>query len=301
MTVRALVRPQSKLRELDGVEAVTGDLRDALSVGRAMAGCGQVYHVAADYRLWARDSNEMYQSNVGGTRNVLAAAEMAGVERVVYTSTVGCIGIQPGIEGTEDAPVRIDEMHGAYKRSKFVAEQVALEFAKNGLPVVIVNPTAPIGDHDTKPTPTGKIVIDFATGQMPAYVDTGLNLVDVRDVAKGHLLAAEKGRVGERYILGCENLTLAEILGRLSPIVGRPAPTTQIPYAVAFAFGAISTAWASVTNKQPRAPLDAVRMAKKKMFASHAKASAELGYLPVPVENALQRAFDWFQRNGYLQ
>jgi len=299
--VRALVRPESKLRELDGVEAVTGDLRDAVSITRAVSGCGLVYHVAADYRLWARDPNELYQSNAGGTRNVLTAAELAGVERVVYTSTVGCIGFKAGVEGTEESPVSIDDMQGAYKRSKFVAEQIALDFAKKGLPVVIVNPTAPIGDHDIKPTPTGKIVVDFARGDMPAYVDTGLNLVDVRDVAEGHLLAAEKGRVGERYILGCENLTLQEILGKLSPIVGRPAPKTQVPYAVAYAFGAASTAWASITHKQPRAPLDAVKMARKKMFASHAKASDELGFAPRPVDGALQRAFDWFEGNGYLQ
>jgi dihydroflavonol-4-reductase len=194
----------------------------------------------------------------------------------------------------------MDDMRGAYKRSKFVAEQIALDFARKGLPVVIVNPTAPIGDHDVKPTPTGKIVIDFARGNMPAFVDTGLNLVDVKDVALGHLLAAEKGRVGERYILGCENLTLKQILGRLAPIAGRPAPTTQIPYSVAYAFGALSTAWAGVTKTEPRAPLDAVKMAKKKMFASNAKATRELGLHPGPVDAALQRAFDWFRGNGYL-
>ncbi|MEO8026367.1 MAG: hopanoid-associated sugar epimerase [Bryobacteraceae bacterium] len=300
-SVRALVRPQSQLRELAEAEAVPGDLRDPDSLKRAVSGCGQVYHVAADYRLWARDSSEMYQSNAGGTRNLLSAADIAGVERVVYTSTVGCIGIPADAEGTEDSAVGIEQMQGVYKRSKFVAEQIAMDFAKKGLPVIIVNPTAPVGDHDIKPTPTGKIIVDFARGNMPAYVDTGLNLVDVRDVAIGHVLAGEKGRVGERYILGCENLTLAEILGRLAPIAGRPAPTTRIPYAAAYAFGAMSTAWASVTKKEPRAPLDAVKMAKKKMFASHAKATRELGFAPGPVDAALQRAFDWFKGNGYLQ
>jgi dihydroflavonol-4-reductase len=298
--VRALVRPQSRLRELDGVEPVPGDLRDAESLERAIQGCGQVYHIAADYRLWAPDPREMYRSNVDGTRNLLSAAQRAGVERIVYTSTVGCIGIPPGAEGTEETAVRIDEMSGPYKRSKYLAEEVALGFARQGLPVVIVNPTAPVGDHDVRPTPTGRIIVDFARGGLPAFVDTGLNLVDVRDVALGHLQAAEKGRIGERYILGGENLTLSQILERLSPMANRPAPKTQIPYAVAYAFGALSTAWASVTGKEPRAPLDGVRMAKKKMFASHAKASRELGYRPGPVDDALRRAFEWFRDNGYL-
>jgi dihydroflavonol-4-reductase len=296
--VRALVRPSSKIRELEA-EPVTGDLRDAASIGRAVAGCGLVFHVAADYRLWAADESELYRSNVDGTRNVFEAARNAGVERLVYTSTVGCIGVPQGGEGDEDRPVTIDDMKGAYKRSKFLAERAALEFAAAGLPVVIVNPTAPVGDRDVKPTPTGRIVLDFLKGDMPAFIDTGLNVVDARDVALGHLLACERGRAGERYILGSENLTLAQILGKLAAITGRPAPTVRLPYAVAYAAGVVSTAWARVTGKAPRAPLDAVRMARKKMFVSHAKAARELGFEPGPAEGALVRAVEWFRANGY--
>jgi dihydroflavonol-4-reductase len=296
--VRALVRPSSKIRELE-VEPVDGDLRDPASIERAVAGCGLVFHVAADYRLWAADETELYRSNVDGTRNVLQAARHAGVERVVYTSTVGCIGVPQGGEGNEDCPVSLDQMKGAYKRSKFLAERAALEFSALGLPVIIVNPTAPVGDHDSKPTPTGKIVLDFLKGDMPAFIDTGLNVVDARDVAIGQLLACERGRAGERYILGSENLTLAQILGVLAAISGRPAPTVRLPYAVAYAAGVVTTAWARVTGKPPRAPLDAVRMARKKMFVSHAKAARELGFAPGPAEGALRRAVEWFRANGY--
>jgi dihydroflavonol-4-reductase len=292
--VRALVRPTSKLRDLD-VEPVLGDLRDAASLERAVAGCELVFHVAADYRLWSRHPQELYDSNVEGTRNLLSAARKAGVERFVYTSTVGCIGIPKDGIGDERQPVGIEEMAGDYKRSKFLAEQVAIEFAHDGFPVVIVNPTAPIGDHDFKPTPTGKIVLDFLRGKMPAYIDTGLNLVDARDVARGHLLAAEKGRAGERYILGCENLTLKQILDRLAAITGRRAPSLRLPYAVAYAAGVVSTAWASVSGQTPMAPLEAVRMAKKKMFVRHEKASLELGYCPGAVDEALRRAVEWFE------
>ncbi|HLY17261.1 MAG TPA: hopanoid-associated sugar epimerase [Bryobacteraceae bacterium] len=296
--VRALVRPASRIRELD-VEPAVGDLRDPDSVRHAVEGCGMVFHVAADYRLWAADTNELYRSNVDGTRNVLQAAQEAGVDRVVYTSTVGCIGVPPDGQGDEDRPVTIEEMKGAYKRSKFLAERTALEFAAAGLPVVIVNPTAPVGDHDIKPTPTGGIVLDFLKGDMPAFIDTGLNVVDARDVARGQLLACERGRAGERYILGSENLTLAQILGKLAAITGRPAPTVKLPYAVAYAAGVVTTGWARLTGKPPRAPLDAVRMARKKMFVSHAKAARELGYQPGPAEGALRRAVEWFRANGY--
>jgi len=296
--VRALVRPTSKIRELD-VETAAGDLRDSDSVEKAVAGCGLVFHAAADYRLWAADERELYSSNAGGTRNVLEAARRAGVDRVVYTSTVGCIGVPHGGEGDEDRPVTLEEMKGAYKRSKFLAEQVAVEFARAGLPVVIVNPTAPIGDHDFKPTPTGKIVLDFLKGDMPAYIDTGLNVVDARDVALGHVLACERGRAGERYILGAENLTLAQILRKLAAFAGRPAPTIELPYAVAYAAGVLSTGWARLTSRPPRAPLDAVRMARKKMFVTHAKAARELGYQPGPADGALERAAAWFHANGY--
>jgi dihydroflavonol-4-reductase len=297
--VRALVRPTSKVRELE-VEVVTGDLRDSGSLERAVRGCGLVFHIAADYRLWAKDPAELYRSNVEGTRNLLTAAREAGVERVVYTSTVGCIAIRKDQLGSEDVEVRLEQMTGAYKRSKFQAEQVAIEFAKAGLPVVIVNPTAPMGDHDFKPTPTGKIVVDYLKGAMPAFVDTGLNLVDVEDTAEGHLLAAEHGEPGQRYILGCENLTLEQILGRLARISDGKVPRWRIPYPVAYVAGLASTGWANLTGQEPRAPLDAVKMAKLKMFVSSDKAKRELGFSPGPVDGALKRAVDWFRANGYV-
>lgn len=297
--VRALVRPQSRLRELEAVEAVTGDLRDAASLERAVSGCGTVFHVAADYRLWARHEKELYEGNVEGTRKMLEASRRAGVDCVVYTSTVGCIGIPEGRIGDESTAVSLDEMTGAYKRSKFLAEQVALEFASGGFPVVIVNPTAPVGDHDVRPTPTGKIVVDFLKGDMPAYINTGLNLVDAGDTALGHLLALERGRAGERYILGCQNLTLREIFERLEQISGRKAPRWRIPYSVAYAAGVMSTAVAGVTGQEPRAPLDGVRMARKKMFVSSDRARRELGFQPGPVDDALRRAVEWFRANGY--
>ncbi len=297
--VRALVRDPAKLRELDGIEGVQGDLRDPASIDRAVEGCGVVYHVAADYRLWARDPEEMYRSNVEGTRNLFDAAKRRGIERVVYTSTVGCIGFPPKGIGDEQTPVGIEDMRGPYKRSKFLAEQVALEFAGSGFPVVIVNPTAPVGDHDFKPTPTGKIVVDFVRGAMPAFLDTGLNVVDVLDVAAGHLAACDRGRVGERYILGAENMTLQGIFGILARAVGRPAPKIRIPYAVAYAAGVVSTAWAGVTGKEPRAPLDGVKMARKTMWVRQDKAVRELGYAPGSAEGALKRAVEWFRANGY--
>ncbi len=297
--VRALVRKTSRVRELDG-EVVVGDLRDPESLALAVAGCAVVYHVAADYRLWAKDPSELYRSNVEGTRNLLTAARDAGVERVVYTSTVGCIGLPRDRPGDEESEVHLEEMAGAYKRSKFQAEQVATEFARAGFPVVIVNPTAPVGDHDFKPTPTGKIVVDYLKGDLPAFVDTGLNLVDVDDTAEGHLLACERGKTGERYILGCENVTLEQILTRLAAISGGKAPRFRIPYAVAYAAGLASTGWASLTGQEPRAPIDAVKMARKKMFVSLDKAKRDLGFNPQPVDGALKRAVDWFRANGYV-
>lgn len=258
-----------------------------------------MFHVAADYRLWSKNPQDLYHSNVDGTRNLLEAAGHAGVKRIVYTSTVGCIGMPPGREGDENTPVSIGDMAGHYKRSKWLAEQVALEKSREGLPVVIVNPTAPVGDHDWKPTPTGKIIVDFLRGKLPAFVDTGLNLVDVRDIASGHLLAAEKGRIGERYILGCENLTFEQILSRVAMITGKPAPKLKLPYAVAYAAGVIITSWANLTGRPPMAPLEGVRMARKKMFVTHGKAFRELGYSPEPVDGALTRAVEWFRANGY--
>jgi dihydroflavonol-4-reductase len=294
--VRALARTSSNnIQELD-VERVTGDLRNPASLARAVAGCGLVFHVAADYRLWSKHPEELYQSNVDGTRNMVEAAQAAGVERFVYTSTVGCIGVPPNGIGDETLPVSLTEMAGAYKRSKFMAEQVALEAARDGLPVVIVNPTAPMGDHDFKPTPTGQIVRDFMAGAMPAYIDTGLNVVNVRDVALGHLLACEHGKVGERYILGCANMTLGQILKELARITGRKAPTIELPYFVAYTAGVITTALSRITGTPPRAPLEAVRMAKKKMWVSHEKATRELRYNPAPATTALEDAVKWFAK-----
>ena len=292
--VRALVRPGSRVTGIP-VTSITGDLRERASLDRAAAGCGFVFHVAADYRLWAKDPRELYASNVDGTRSLLEAAKAAGVERVVYTSTVGCIGMPHDGLGDETIPVSLEDMAGHYKRSKFLAEQVVLEFARGGLPVVIVNPTAPIGDHDVKPTPTGKIVLDFLKGEMPAFIDTGLNIVDVRDTAEGHLLACEHGREGERYILGSENLTLAQILQTLADITNRKSPRVKLPYAVAWCAGACSTAWAGITGTPPRVPMEGVRMARKKMWVSHEKARRELGFQPGPAKIALAQAVDWFQ------
>ncbi len=295
-SVRALLRPGSRVRDL-AVEPAPGDLRDPESVERAVSGCDLVFHVAADYRLWARDPGELYRSNVEGTRNVLAAARKAGVARVVYTSTVGCIGIPAEGLGTEETPVSLADMAGDYKRSKFLAEQVALEFARDGFPVVILNPTAPVGDHDVKPTPTGQIVVDFLNGRMPAFIDTGLNIVDVRDTAEAHVRAGETGRPGQRYILGSENLTLAQILALLAAITRRPAPRVRLPYAAAWLAGAASTAWAGITGAPPRVPLDAVRMARKKMWVTSEKARLELGFRPASAETALRRAVEWFSRS----
>ena len=295
IAVRALCRAASRIPELD-VERVTGDLRDPGSLRAAVAGCGSVFHVAADYRLWSKNPNDLYDSNVQGTRNMLEAARDAGVERFVYTSTVGCIAVPDGGIGDETGTVCLNDMKGAYKRSKFMAEQAALEFAERGFPVVIVNPTAPMGDHDFKPTPTGQIVDDFLKGKMPAFIDTGLNVVDVRDVALGHVLAWERGRAGERYILGSENLTLKSILATLAAITGRKAPTVELPYFVAYAAGVVTTALARITGIPPRAPLEAVRMAKKKMWVSHAKAGNELGFTPQPARQALESAVHWFER-----
>ncbi|MBL8239133.1 MAG: NAD-dependent epimerase/dehydratase family protein [Bryobacterales bacterium] len=292
--VRAMTRGRHPVPELD-VEVVQADLNDRASLERAVDGCGVVYHVAADYRLWSPNPAELYQSNVEGTRHLLEAAKEAGVERVVYTSTVGCIGFVEGGLGDETTPVSLAEMSGHYKRSKFLAEKVAIEFAEKGLPVVIVNPTAPVGDHDFKPTPTGQTIVDFLRGAMPAYLDTGLNIVDVRDVAKGHLLACQKGRVGERYILGGENLTLQQIFAELERQSGVRAPKIQIPYGVAWTAAAVGGLIAKWTGKPPRAPMEGVKMAKKKMWVTHAKATKELGYTPAPAATALAQAVTWLK------
>ncbi|MGH7906428.1 MAG: hopanoid-associated sugar epimerase [Candidatus Binataceae bacterium] len=302
--VKAMVRDSADVRALDGAECelVRGDLRDADAVMRAAHGCGEIYHVGADYRLWVTDAAPMYATNVEGTRNVLTAARRVGARRIVHTSTVGALGIPPGGIGTETTPVIIEHMVGPYKRSKFLAEQEALKAAREGLPVVIVNPSTPVGPLDYKPTPTGRIIVDFLNRRMPAYVDTGLNLADVEDVARGHLLAAERGAIGEKYILGGENLTLAQFLGRLAAISGLSAPRIKLPYAAAltFAFGAEVVARA-ITRRPPRASLTEVRMARKRMFFDCAKAQAALGYAPKPIDDALARAIAFFRATGAVR
>jgi dihydroflavonol-4-reductase len=302
--VRAFARSGADTRALDGVdcEIVRGDLRDIESVERAVHGCDEVYHVAADYRLWVVDEASMYAANVGGTRNLLAASKRAGVAKIVHTSTVGSLGIGADKIGREDTPVTLGDMVGPYKRSKFLAEQAALEAAREGLPVVIVNPSTPIGALDYKPTPTGRIIVEFLNRRMPAFMETGLNLVCVEDVARGHLLAAEHGRIGEKYILGGENLTLELMLQRLAAISGLPAPRVKIPYAVAFGFALGAEALArTVTHRAPRASVTEVRMARKKMFFDFTKARAELGYEARPIDDGLARAIEFFRRIGVVR
>ncbi|HVA81085.1 MAG TPA: hopanoid-associated sugar epimerase [Candidatus Binataceae bacterium] len=302
--VRAMVREGADIAALAGleVELARGDARDRAAIERAVSGCDQVYHVAADYRLWVPDPAAMYASNVDGTRNVIDAARAAGVRRIVYTSTVGALGIPHGGVGTEDTPVTLGDMPGHYKRSKFLAQQVALDAARAGAPVVIVNPSTPVGAFDLKPTPTGRIIRDFLDRRMPAYMDTGLNLVDVEDCARGHLLAAERGRIGEKYILGGENLTLKEMLEHLARLSGMHAPRVRIPYAVAFGFALGAEAIArAVTHRAPRASLTEVRMARKRMFFDSSKALLELGYTPGPVNAALVRAIEFFRKSSAVR
>jgi dihydroflavonol-4-reductase len=301
--LRLLLRATSDPRNLEGIpgERVLGDLREPASFAHALAGCGAVFHVAADYRLWVRDPDQMYRANVDGTRALLEAARAAGVRRVVYTSSVATMGFSGnGHPADETSPVSLRDMIGHYKRSKFMAEQVALEAGRSGMDVVVVNPTTPIGDRDIKPTPTGRIVVDFLKRKFPAYVDTGLNLVDVTQCARGHVAALEKGRSGERYILGGENLTLKQILDKLAAITGLPSPSLKLPYALALATGVVDeVVTGRILRREPRVTIDAVRMGRKKMFASSAKAERELGWKIVAVDDALARAVQWFQANGY--
>lgn len=301
--LRLLVRKTSNLKNLEGLKAETsiGDLRDPASLEKAMQGCEVVFHVAADYRLWLKDPNEMYRSNVEGTRAVLDAARKNGARCVVYTSSVATIGFTADARpADEDSPVALSDMIGHYKRSKFMAEQLALEAGRGGMRVVTVNPTTPIGENDVKPTPTGRIVVDFLKRKFPAYVETGLNLVDVRECARGHIAAMEKGKTGERYILGGENLTLKQILDKLGAISGLPSPTVKVPYFVAYLAGAVDqTISGTLLGREPRATIETVRMGKKKMWASSRKAERELGWKTVPADDALRRAVEWFQANGY--
>ena len=302
--LRLLVRPSSDLRNVNGLKAerVVGDLRDAASLEKGMAGCEAVFHVAADYRLWVRDPQEMYRSNVEGTRAILQAAKKNGVRRVVYTSSVATMGFtNNGHLANEDSPVSLQNMIGPYKRSKFMAEEVAIQAAREGMDVVVVNPTTPIGEQDIKPTPTGRIVLDFLKRKFPAYVDTGLNLVDATECARGHVAALEKAKPGERYILGGENLTLKQILDKLGEITGLPSPRVKVPYVMALATGVVDEMFTGrILGREPRATIDAVRMGKKKMFVSSAKAERDLGWKIVPVDGALRRAAEWFQTNGYV-
>jgi dihydroflavonol-4-reductase len=306
--LRLLVRPTSDLRNLEGLNAdrVVGDLRDPASIEKSLSGCHALFHVAADYRLWVRDPDEMYRSNVEGTRSLLEAARKQGVRRIVYTSSVATMGFTSragannGIVADEQSPVGIEDMIGHYKRSKFMAEQVAIKAARSGADVVVVNPTTPIGERDIKPTPSGRIIVDFLKRKFPAYVETGLNLVDATECAHGHVQALEKGRPGERYILGGENLTLKQILDRLGAITGLPSPTVKLPYFFAFATGVVDEmVTGRLLGREPRATIDAVRMGRKMMFVSSAKAERELGWRTVSVEGALRRSVDWFRNNGY--
>jgi len=321
--LRFLVRPTSDLRNLNdddlkNADRVVGDLRDSASISKALSGCDVVFHVAADYRLWVRDPDEMYRSNVEGTRSLLEAARKQGVRRVLYTSSVATMGFTSNHAATElrsaegarphtstvadeESPVSLADMIGHYKRSKFMAEEVAVEAARSGVDVVIVNPTTPVGERDIKPTPTGRIVLDFLKRKFPAYVETGLNLVDATECARGHVQALEKGRSGERYILGGENLTLKQILDRLAVITGLKSPTLKLPYVFAFAAGVVDEmVTGRILGREPRATIDAVRMGRKMMFVSSAKAERELGWRRVPVDGALRRAVDWFRGNGYV-
>ena len=307
--VKALLRERSDGRGLVGAdfERVSGDVSECDQLKSAMLGCDWCFHVAASYHLWLRDYRPMYAANVQGTRNVLEAAGSAGCSRIVYTSTVGCIGLPKEENGRliptdETAPIVEVQMSNHYKRSKWQAETVAVELARKGLPVVIVNPTAPVGPRDVKPTPTGQVIVDFLNRALPAYLDTGLNWVHVRDVAIGHILAAERGRIGERYILGHAegNWTLKQALDALAEITGLSAPKFQVPYPIALAAAHVNEALSALTGKPPKAPLAGVRMAKYKMFFNPGKAIRELGLPQTPPKQALADAVEWFRANGYV-
>nr|VFK15171.1 MAG: dihydroflavonol-4-reductase [Candidatus Kentron sp. LFY] len=302
--VRVMVRPQSiltNIRDL-GVEIVTGDLTQPETLKGAIEGCDILFHVAADYRLWVRDSEILYRTNIQGTEALLHVASNEGVSRIIYTSSVAALGLNSdGTPGNENTPVALDHMIGHYKRSKYLAEEIVRRMIdKYSLPVIIVNPSTPIGPRDVKPTPTGRVVLDAACGRMPAYVDTGLNIVHVDDVAKGHLLALRHGKIGERYILGGEDMTLREILHVIAQITGRPVPKIKIPHNVGLAIAYLSEAWAWLSRgAEPRATVDGVRMSKKHMYFSSDKAREALGYSPRPAREALADAVNWFLKQDY--
>jgi dihydroflavonol-4-reductase len=301
--LRLLVRPRSNPMNIADLKAdlVTGDLREPAALEKALSGCHALFHVAADYRLWVRDPDEMYRINIEGTRAILEAARKNRVPRVVYTSSVATMGFTgQGRLADENSPVSLDHMIGPYKRSKFMAEQVAIDAARSGLDVVIVNPTTPVGEGDIKPTPTGRIIVDFLKKKFPAYIDTGLNLVAVDQCALGHIAAFEKGRAGERYILGGENLTLKQILDKLAAITGLPSPKVRVPYLLALGTGVVDEIFTGrIRGREPRATIDAVRMSRKKMFISSAKAERNLGWKTLPVDAALRRAVEWFKDHQY--
>src|SRR5262252_1783867 len=303
-SVRCFVRAESRRENLEGlpVEIAVGDLTDAASLRPALRGIRTLYHVAADYRLWTRNPHELYRANAGGTDNILAAASEAGVERVVHTSSVAALGLTPdGSPADETTPVERARIIGHYKKSKYDAERVAEGWAKRGLPVVIVNPSTPIGERDIKPTPTGQMIVDFLNRRLPAYVDTGLNLIDVRDVAAGHLAAAERGKPGERYILGHRNMTLKEILDVLAALTGLPSPRVRLPHWIPMAAAAAATGVARLTGRPPRVSLESVRMSTHRMFFDASKAIRELGLPQTPVEQPLSRAVAWFREHGYVR
>jgi dihydroflavonol-4-reductase len=302
--VRVLVRAASRMDALEGIacERVTGDLCDPESLQAALRGVRRVFHVAADYRLWARDPAEIYASNVEGTRNLLSIARDARVEQFIYTSTVATIAVTTadGQLPDESTPASLKQMIGHYKRSKYIAECEALAFARHGLPVIVINPTTPVGPGDWKPTPTGRIIVDFLNGRMPAFVDTGLNLVAVEDAAEGHLLAAERGKPGERYLLGGQNMTLQQILAELARIAGRRAPRMRIPHGVALAAAYVDTAVSRMLRREPHIPVEGVRIARHRMFVNTSRAERELGFCPGPVAAALERAVRWYESHGYV-
>ena len=303
--VRALVRPSSDRSNLEGTgaEVVTGDLNDRSSLDPAVDGCEALFHVAADYRLWVPRPEAIYSANVEGTRNIMLAAAEKGVKRIVYTSSVATLGLtKDGSPADETTPAIIDDMIGHYKRSKFLAEAEVLRMVEQeGLPAVIVNPSTPIGARDIKPTPTGRMILEAAAGNMPAYVDTGLNVVHVDDVAMGHLLAFERGRIGERYILGARNMTLKKILTQLASITGRPRPRVRLPHNMVLPMAYVAEAWGRLTRRSELfLTVDGIRMAKKRMFFSSEKARRDLGFVTRPVKEALQDAVKWFKENGYL-
>ncbi len=303
-TVRVLVRPRSDTRNLAelNIETVEGDITDVSSLQRAIFGCEVVFHAAALYSFWVRDSRLIYRVNVGGTENVLSVAKRAGIERIVYTSSVAALAIPEGkTPVTEETPIDPKKIIGDYKRSKYEAEQLALKFARNGLPVVIVNPTFPVGPRDIKPTPTGRMILDFLNRRMPAYMETGMNVVDVEDVAIGHLLALEKGRIGERYILGGKNMRMAELLQVLSEITGIPAPRVRLPYYPILWLSYINAAWCRMTGRTPRMTPDTIRMSRHYMYYDPGKAIRELGLPQTSPKMALQKAVDWFKASGYVR